>query len=63
MTMGTVTDGQAAGRVFCNYTQGLGRPPQHRHQWRPDEHMTAQFRPYSPARYGGRWAMLIGVRR
>jgi hypothetical protein len=23
MTMGTVKDDQAAGRVFCNYTQGL----------------------------------------
>ncbi len=23
MTMGMVTDDQAAGRVFCNYTQGL----------------------------------------
>jgi hypothetical protein len=23
MTKGTVTDDQAAGRVFCNYTQGL----------------------------------------
>ena len=23
MTMGTVQDDQAAGRVFCNYTQGL----------------------------------------
>ena len=23
MTMGTVTDDQAAGRVFCNFTQGL----------------------------------------
>jgi hypothetical protein len=23
MTKGTVTDGQVAGRVFCNYTQDL----------------------------------------